>query len=852
MHCSITSSVFRLLLLFGFIVSITGCSIFFAKPPCVPLGQPATALDTVLSVLSLRRDDVGINCTLRQNDPFFLDKVGILLNKPLLLNSFAQYCEATLNNTPRSVSSLIVLAADAMELPIAAVALKEEAGACAECQGLPAPLKDSIENIYVSLFWARRSYARAFKGLTAAEQVFIKKRFEELLWSFSSGTTRTRKEDQNVHERALYLAAQVHRRNLLEGALIVAAAIDKALRLLNDQHLLLIRSQVNVQQITMHSPIGEIIIGGFGNNRYDGAIPALLIDLGGDDQYEFTRYNPFSVIVDLSGNDMYLPTEGSAYGAGILGVGFLVDREGNDHYAGQNSTLGTGFFGVGVLIDEQGDDVYVSHTLAEGAGAFGAGILCDYAGNDFYQSAMYSQGFGFTGGCGFLIDYAGNDKVLSCGGIADFREKSNAYQTCSQGFGQGFRGFAAGGIGMLYNGSGDDVYEGSYFCQGSSYWLSIGMLIDNAGSDTYQARRYAQGAGVHSSIGALLDRAGNDTYTSWAVSQACGHDHSMGILWDSQGDDRYVAEWLSQGSGNDSGRGLLIDEQGNDIYTAGTHGTQGCGIFNERRDEPSIGILIDGSGNDTFNGTGKNNTVWTCGRIGGGADVAGEMPAVSVPCDVWLGGEEIRHGTRGMGNNAECVKKESLGYNEQIKGNGQKNWIVVPELEGALISEDSWDKASERLAEKIPSIIPALFQYMDIKDVSVARTLEETFKKIARKDVKRIHILMLQEGLESSKKSFLLYVLSDIAHPESKDFFVSLLKDRDTKIQALALRGLYKLKASPPIKDAQRLIKSADVEVRKYLAFSLRYCEDGTAISLRTKLQKDVDLNVRYAASVLK
>jgi len=232
--------------------------------------------------------------------------------------------------------------------------------------------------------------------------------------------------------------------------------------------------------------------------------------------------------------------------------------------------------------------------------------------------------------------------------------------------------------------------------------------------------------------------------------------------------------------------------------------------------------------------------------------VAGEMPAISVTCDLWLGGEETRHGTRGMGNNAECVKKESLGYNEQIKGNEQKNWIVVPELEGALISEDSWDEASERLAEKIPSIIPALFQYMDIKDVSVARTLEETFKKIARKDVERIHILMLQEGLESSKKSFLLYVLGDIAHPESKDFFVSLLKDRDTKIQALALRGLYKLKASPPIKDAQRLIKSADVEVRKYLAFSLCYCEDGTAISLRNKLQKDVDLNVRYAASVLK
>ena len=219
-------------------------------------------------------------------------------------------------------------------------------------------------------------------------------------------------------------------------------------------------------------------------------------------------------------------------------------------------------------------------------------------------------------------------EIISRGGVADFREKSGAYQTCSQGFGQGFRGFAAGGIGILYNGEGDDIYEGSYFCQGSSYWLSIGMLIDNKGNDTYQARRYSEGAGVHSSIGALLDREGNDSYTSWAVSQGCGHDRSIGMLWDSQGNDRYSAEWLSQGSGNDAGRGILIDEQGDDTYAAGTQGTQGCGIFDVRRDEMSIGILVDGSGSDTFKGNGKSNNVWTCGEIGGGIDAEGRMPAV--------------------------------------------------------------------------------------------------------------------------------------------------------------------------------------------------------------------------------
>jgi hypothetical protein len=513
-----------------------------------------------------------------------------------------------------------------------------------------------------------------------------------------------------------------------------------------------------------------------------------------------------------------------------MGIGFLVDRAGDDRYSAQNSSFGTGFFGAGILLDERGDDAYSCQTLAEGAGAFGLGLLCDWQGNDLYQSAMYSQGFGFTGGCGLLIDYKGADRIISRGGVADFREKSGAYQTCSQGFGQGFRGFAAGGIGILYNGEGDDMYEGSYFCQGSSYWLSIGMLIDNKGNDTYQARRYSEGAGVHSSIGALLDREGNDSYTSWAVSQGCGHDRSIGMLWDIQGNDRYSAEWLSQGSGNDSGRGILIDEQGDDAYTAGTQGTQGCGIFDVRSDEMSIGILVDGSGRDTFKGDGKGNNVWTCGEIGGGVDAEGRMPAV------WNEQAQRHNGTK-------------AGDREQTTENRQKDWVVVPELEAPLITEDSWEKAAATLAGKSPAIIPELIQYLGIKDVLVSRTLEETFKKIGQRDVGSIHNLVQQKNLESSNKAFLLYVLGDIANPQSQDLFLELLQNKDAKVQAMVLRGLYKLKVCPPIKDAKRLAKSDNVEVRRYLAIALQPCKDKRAVSLLNLLQTDRDFNVRHAAA---
>ncbi len=850
---TIIRSMLMLLLLFGAIISIAGCSIFYPRPPQELPKQPVPALDTVLSALSLNRDDLGLNCPLPHNDPFFFHKAGIFLHKPHLIPSFAHYFQAALNSTPHSLSSLLVFAADVMELPLTTTACEAEAdGEANEWQGLPAPLNDAVASIHASLLQARRFYDGAFKKLTAEEQAFIKKHFEELLWSSSPGAPLTRREEQTLQEQALSLAAQVQRRNLLAGALFVATAIDGALNMLNTQNLLLIRSQVGANQITFHSSIGDIIIGGFGNNRYNGAMPALLIELGGDDEYIFTSHNPFSVIVDLSGNDTYMGADGAAYGAGIMGVGFLVDREGNDRYVGENSTWGAGLFGVGVMIDEHGDDVYIGHAFAEGAGAFGTGILCDYDGEDLYQSAMYSQGFGLSGGCGLFIDYSGNDTILARGGMADFREQSNAYQTCSQGFGLGVRGFAAGGIGLLYNGAGDDIYEGSYFCQGASYWFSIGMLLDYAGNDTYKARRYSQGAGIHSSSGALFDCSGNDTYRSWAVSQACGHDRSIGMLWDSEGDDCYLAEWLSQGSGNDSGRGLFFDEQGNDTYTAGTQGTQGCGIFNERWDEPSIGILVDGSGDDVFAGNGKSNQIWTCGKIGGGIDADGQMSAVSVTRDSWHEIQETMHGAQGMSDEKADVKEMGAKKRQQPTENGHKEWVVIPELEAPLLTEGSWERAASTLAGKGPSIIPALFQYMDIKDVSVARTLEETFKAIGRTDIERIHRLIRNGNVERSKKPLLLYVLGDLARAESKDLFISLLKDRDPKMQALALRGLYKLKTSPPINAARRLVKSDHREVRKYLAFSLQYGEDAKSARVLRKLQRDVDVNVRYAASAEK
>jgi hypothetical protein len=831
---SIHKTDFIFLIAICVIAAFTGCSFVYKKPPFAPpapKAKPDTALDTVLSALSLERQDLGINRPLPQNDPFLMHKASLFLRSPLQIHSFAEELSHRLQTKPYALASLIVFGAYTMEIDMAKVQGNETPVPCTEHARLPALLKEAVENIYQAEVHVRAVFEEAFNGLTPEEQLLVKKRFEGFLSTGTNKTSLSRRQEQELTEKAVSLAARINRQKILEAATIVASAVDRAVEILKHENAVYLHEQLHGNKKVIVTPLGELVIGGSGNNRYTGTMPLLLIDIGGDDEYRFAEYNPLSVIIDLSGDDRYKSSDNAPLGAGILGMGFLIDAAGDDQYRGSNYSYGCAFMGVGVLFDEAGNDRYISRAVTQGAGALGLGILCDAEGNDVYQSILYGQGFGFVGGGGLLIDYKGNDTFRAGGEVPDFREKSGAFQSCSQGFGLGCRNFAAGGIGIVYSGEGHDTYEGSYFCQGSSYWLAIGMLIDGTGNDRFQARRYSQGAGVHSSIGALMDMAGNDTYKSWAVSQGCGHDRSIGMLWDGDGSDRYETDWLSQGSGNDSGIGLLIDEHGDDAYAAGANGTQGCGTYDARRDEVSIGILVDGNGKNVFSGKGKDRKLWTSGQVGGG---------VKSDCSIAVTWREPLQRT-------DLQRTDNRMQNIEVRS--QKKAVIVPELEALLITEESWEKAAEALAAKAPAILPSLLNYLEIKDVEVSRTLEETVKKIGKKNVENIHNIMKRKDIEPAEKTFLLYVLGDIADQQSKGLFLKFLKDKDAKVQAMALRGLCKLKVTPAIKDAKRLAKSESADVRKYLVLSLQHCKDKKGVSLLNQLHRDNDFNVRYAAA---
>ncbi len=362
---------------------------------------------------------------------------------------------------------------------------------------------------------------------------------------------------------------------------------------------------------------GDLVVGDTGANTYETDF-AIIIDLGGDDQYNVgaTRRN-LKIIFDKSGNDQY-HGENYSIACGYFGISLLIDEKGDDLYEAGNYSIGCGIFGIGMLIDKDGDDRYIGDTYTQGAGGFGIGVLKDYAGNDIYEAALCSQGFASSYGIGVLADNKGNDMYLVQEKYLDEIRYLDHYLSFSQGFSIGFRPEISAGIGLLFEKDGNDYYLVDIFGQASSYWYGFGAILDENGNDTYVGYQYVQGVGTHITIGLLLDKRGNDNYVAKGVSQGCGHDLSFGLLWDFEGNDSYVAYDLSQGAGNANGVGILIDEIGDDTYSVKVvDNTQGYGDF--RNEYGSIGILLDIKGSDSYS-SGQDKLLWSKGKYGIGID----------------------------------------------------------------------------------------------------------------------------------------------------------------------------------------------------------------------------------------
>ena len=325
------------------------------------------------------------------------------------------------------------------------------------------------------------------------------------------------------------------------------------------------------------SPVGKIQISGFGDNKITEDVN-LLIDLGGNDTYTNNAGGTKSVndgiaiCIDHSGNDNYLASQKDyVQGVGFLGIGYLIDLDGNDIYEANNFCQGAAIMGVGAIWDKKGNDKYKAKAFCQGAAMFGLGTILEDKGSDLYDCATLGQAGATTLGLGILSDLEGDDKYKLA---VDNKTEISDLTGYGQGGAVSFRAFPwkkeftpYGGVGLLVDDKGNDEYHAKGWCsQGGSYIMSLGALVDNSGNDNYKSST-GLGSPIHITNAIFIDKDGNDKYEAGFRSAGSGADRSPGFFIDYKGDDVYKANGTAYAAScKNLGLSLFIDYEGNDKY----------------------------------------------------------------------------------------------------------------------------------------------------------------------------------------------------------------------------------------------------------------------------------------------
>jgi hypothetical protein len=448
------------------------------------------------------------------------------------------------------------------------------------------------------------------------------------------------------------IAKKIDWSSLHYASLKSAAAVERA-----EQKLFRFRDQIPVDYtVEIDTPFGKLAIfssvyqrknlpDGFRTSltphkakqmAYDASNTLLVIDFGRDMTYFGTPgasaspENPVSVLIDLDGDDTYGDSsrQGSpSAGVGLLGVGIVLDSNGNDHYFGGKYAQGAGLFGVGVLLDRTGDDHYRAEVSAQGCGYFGIGLCLDGTGNDEYYLCGDGQGMGGVGGgIGVLASFQGDDKYTAEPYAekydrGDYHSEHRINGNSAQGVGFGRRGDGsdghawAGGMGAIIDIHGNDHYYSGNWSLGCGYWYGTGIALDKNGDDRYESCYFTQGSGAHFCNGILIDEAGNDRHELFETAGAAlgfGWDFTNALLIDKGGNDLYRAKVISMALAQIRSVAFLIDIGGDDRYYLGKD-TPGLGeaTWREGYDRPqrlyaynsyasSFGGFIDIGGSDSY------------------------------------------------------------------------------------------------------------------------------------------------------------------------------------------------------------------------------------------------------------
>ena len=386
-----------------------------------------------------------------------------------------------------------------------------------------------------------------------------------------------------------------------------------------------------------------------GNDTYFGPVGAnaslaqaasLVIDFGGADTY---GYAPVPDPLD----EGLLPSDGAGrspaaalgngpvslsnvarQGAGRFGVGAVVDLgPGRDRYTSLRFSQGFGLIGVGLLLDAEGDAELALEAAGQGAGLGGLGVLIvGDAGADMHAHHA-AMGYGGPGGVGIVVGGVGNDTYTlepsADAGALYFDNATRGSEPLSAGLGAGVgvldadgrQALAGGGLGVVVERGGNERYEAATLALGAGVYHGGGWLYDVDGDDTYLAARAALGAGERLGVGVLEDRAGADRFGDRATdrtafaSAGSGQDLGVGVFIDRAGDDVHAHSFRSMGFGQLNGFGLFLDVDGDDTYFADANESMGQAALtilgsepadNPRRRLGTFGWFLDTGGRDDY------------------------------------------------------------------------------------------------------------------------------------------------------------------------------------------------------------------------------------------------------------
>lgn len=707
------------------------------------------ALDSALAVIGMARTDLTMPADLIATDPHRLPIHDSSFTNPLgPFDALERLHGMMARRTPASLDSAIALLMRDMGLgefrrepradPLSGVDIARRIGS--DLERTYGFVGSTFMMRYVSALLQAADSMQAART-TFMQQPLLVDLCDSLWMNSTASETATLWElhDEEVRsaERSRAFVARANPRNMtpvyVQGWLLYRQLMDAMRQFTAAQDLL----QDSVRTRIVESPIGRIALGGPGNDRYEGTF-ALIVDVGGDDSYHLTAskseamQQPVRCIVDFDGNDVYV---GSHYelGSGIAGAGILIDRAGNDVYHAGDQSLGCGIFGIGIVHDIDGNDTYLGGQNTQGCGIYGIGMLLDDAGFDTYRAHAQGQGFGATRGVGLLDDNTGNDHYIAASPYLDVLRYESHHVTFTQGAALGMRPIASGGLGYLFDHSGNDSYSTDIYGQGTAYWFGIGALVDDAGEDRYQAYQYAQGSGVHFAAAMLRDRGGDDVYVSHGVSQGCGHDVATGILLDEAGNDSYTAESLSLGGGNANAISMLMDVQGNDSYIAHNESNT-LGFSDYRRGYGMIGLFVDAQGNDRYGSAVRNNTADVKSTYGAFVDI--EVPqqaaeAHAAPTTT-SGAEELRSTVDSLMVQASAAP---LRFQQNVK------------------------PARQRLASMAAAALPVLAGFLGTQMPRERLALEEVLPMIYATDPGSVRQL-LADSLQSANITTLSTVLT--------------------------------------------------------------------------------------------